>query len=171
MHTAVRTLIDAWDWSYVDFDLAFEGMSYETLHRRLSPNSISIVEIAAHTVYSEASIILRYLLGIPKEAWGDHFWLRDPYGWPPRILETDPHPDLLAMSVDEVRQSWRDHHQRFHRRLESFDLAAGHRFHDEWSEAAPDVETRLRFAAYHVAYHIGQIYTIRQIAGENTPDN
>jgi hypothetical protein len=171
MDEAVRTLVNAWDWSYVDFDMAFEGMSHETLHRRASESQISIAEVAAHTIYSEASIILRYLLDVPKEGWGDHFMLRDPYGWPPRILEVPSDPALLAMSVAEVKGAWRDHHQSFHRQLEPFQLSANHRFVDEWSEAAPDVETRLRFAAYHVAYHIGQIYTLRQVLGENTPDN
>ena len=171
MDPAVRTLIDAWDWSYVDFDMAFEGMSEETLHRRLSPASISIAEIAAHTTYSEASIILRYLLGIPKEDWGGDFMLRDPYGWPPRILESPPLPELLEMGVEEVKSAWMRHHRRFVAQLDSFDLPADHGFADEWSDAAPDVETRLRFAAYHVAYHIGQIYAIRQALGEATPDN
>ena len=171
MDIAVCTLVEAWDWSYVDFDMAFDGMSVETLHRRASPASISIAEMAAHTVYSEASIILRYLLGIPKEEWGDHFMLRDPYGWPPRILESPPRPELLKMSVEEVKQAWMEHHRVFVQRLQNFELPADHRFNDEWSDAAPDVETRLRFAAYHVAYHIGQIYALRQVLGEETPDN
>jgi hypothetical protein len=171
MDARVRTLVDAWDWSYVDFDLAFEGLSVETLHRRPSPVSISIAEIAAHTAYSEASIILRYLLGIPKEEWGEDFMLRDPYGWPPRVMEGPPLPQLLAMSVEEVKGAWIGHHRSFVDRLALFDLSADHRFTDEWADSAPNVETRLRFAAYHVAYHIGQIYAIRQVLGEETPEN
>ncbi len=171
MHPTVATLIRAWDWSFVDLDMAFEGLSLDTLHHRPNQNTISIAEIAAHTVYSEASIILRYLLGVPKEDWGDHLMLRDPYGWPPTILEHPPKPELLAMNPQEVKQSWRDQHQRILTALDGYDKGPDHRFQDEWSEAAPDVETRLRFAAYHVAYHIGQIYTIRHILGEDTPDN
>ena len=165
MHPITAALVRAWDWSYVDFEQAFEGMSLETLHCRPNGRIISIAEIAAHTVYSEASIVLRYLLGVPKEGWGEDIMLKDPYGWPPSILEGPPSSALLRMGVEDVRQAWLGHHRRFVSALEGFDLPPGHRFEDEWSPAAPDVETRLRFAAYHVAYHIGQIYTTRHLLG------
>jgi hypothetical protein len=171
MDPVVQTLIRAWDWSYVDVDMAFDGLSDEVLHRRPNHHIPSIAEMVAHTAYSEASIILRYLLGIPKEEWPGHFMLRDPYGWPPRLLAEDPKPELLALSAQEVKAAWLNHHRRFRDAMEGFALPASTRFTDEWSEAAPDVETRLRFAAYHVGYHVAQIYSNRHFFGDETPDN
>ena len=171
MDIAVETLIRAWDWSYVDVDMAFEGLTSEVLHRRPNDRIPSIAEMTAHTAYSEASIILRYLLGIPKEEWPEHLMLRDPYGWPPRILAEPPRAELLALSAEEVKGAWLEHHRHFIKAMDAFPLSLEHRFSDEWSEAAPDVETRLRFAAYHVGYHVAQIYSNRHFFGDDTPDN
>ena len=32
-------------------------------------------------------------------------------------------------------------------------------------------EHLLQYAAFHVSYHTGQIYTVRHLLGEHTPDN
>jgi hypothetical protein len=171
MDSVVSTLIRAWHWSYVDVDMAFEGLSPEVLHRRPNDRIASIAEIVAHTAYSEASIVLRYLLGVPKADWPDHVMLRDPYGWPPRILAELPKRELVAMTPEEVMASWLQHHDYFLSAMADFSVPHDHRFTDEWSEAAPDVETRLRFAAYHVGYHVAQIYSNRHFFGDDTPDN
>lgn len=171
MDLKVKTLVDAWHWSYLDVEMAFDGMSHRTLHQRPHAQVPSVAEMVAHTVYSEASIVLRYLLGIPKGQWGDDPMLREPYGWPPRIL-AEPSPGwLLELDPPAVKERWLAQHARFLGAMSEFALAPDHRFDDEWTEAAPDVETRLRFAAYHVAYHVAQIYSNRHFLGEETPDN
>lgn len=167
----MRTLIDAWHWSYVDFDMIFDGLSREHLHARPGPGAISIGEMCAHLLRSEASIVLRYLFGEPAELWEDHFMLRAPYGWPPDILLAPVDSRLAAMEVDEVRRMVLDRHERLYQRAFSLALPLDHRFQDDWSGPAPTVEVRLRFAAYHVGYHAGQMYQNRHLLGDSTPDN
>ena len=167
----MRELIEAWHWSYVDFDMIFEGLSQEHLHRRPGPGSLSISEMCAHLLRSEASIILRYLFGMPAEEWEDLFMLRAPYGWPPDILAAPIDRRLLELTPDEVKMLVYDRHERLYQRCFSLALPLNHRFDDDWSGPAPTVETRLRFAAYHVAYHAGQMYQNRHLLGDVTPDN
>jgi len=168
---AKRALIEAWHWSYVDFDMVFEGLSQDHLHVRPGPGTISISEMCAHLLRSEASIVLRYLFGEPAEFWEDHFMLKAPYGWPPDILEAPIDPRLQAMTVEETKLMVYDRHERIYQRAFTLDLPLDHKFDDEWSTPAPTVEVRLRFAAYHVAYHAGQMYQNRHLLGNPTPDN
>ena len=39
------------------------------------------------------------------------------------------------------------------------------------NEQTRQVNSMLTYAAIHVAYHVGQIYTVRHLLGETTPDN
>lgn len=167
----MRELIEAWHWSYVDFDMIFEGLAEKHLHARPGPGALSISEGCAHLMRSEASIILRYLFGEPPELWEDHFMLKAPYGWPPDILMAPVDLRLREMTAKEIRLMVLDRHERLYQRSSSLDLPLDHRFEDDWSGPAPTVEVRLRFAAYHVAYHAGQMYEARHLLGETTPDN
>lgn len=171
MDPVVDALIEAWDWSYVDVEGALRNLDDAKVHVRPSRELISISEQIAHVMRSEGSIICRYLLGQAGPEWADEFYVQAPYGWPPDILLKPVSPKLAALGVGDLKALWMERHQRNLQLARTLELPAKHRFTDEWSGPAPDVQTRLRFAAYHVGYHVGQIYQIRHLLGDSTPDN
>lgn len=163
-------LIESWHWMYFETDLVFGGLSEENLHRRPGPGLMAISEHAAHVARSEASIVDRYLFGRDPEAWADCLFRRPEFGWPPTLLEQPVHPDLARMSVREVMEEYLGQHARCYELAHKLELPVEHLFEDDW-ERCRTVRDRLRIAAYHVAYHAGQIYATRHMLGEETPDN
>jgi len=170
MDPEVRTLVEAWHWMYFEVDLVFEGIQPENLHRRPSPNLLSVSEHCAHLVRSEASIVERYLFGRPPEQWADSLMRRTVFGWPPTMLESPVEPELARLNLAEVKDGLMHEHGRCLQAARSLALPVGHRFEDDWARC-PTVADRLRIAAYHVAYHMGQIYSARHMLGEETPEN
>lgn len=171
MHPTVQTLIDAWNWSYIDMADALDEIAPEHLHLRPSPDLICISEQIAHLMRSESSIIGRYIFNEPESVWAANFLTQPPYGWPPDILLAPVDPRLKSLSQADLKQHLDANHQRLLEKAQTLDLPPGHPFQDDWSGPAPTLEVRLRFAAYHVAYHVGQIYQTRHLLGEITPDN
>lgn len=170
MDTEVRSLVEAWHWMYFEVDLVFEGVRPENLHRRPGPDLLSISEHCAHLVRSEASIVERYLFGRPPEEWADTLMRRAVFGWPPTMLESPVEADLARLTLAEVKDGLIREHERCLRAAQSLTLPAEHRFDDDWARCTT-VADRLRIAAYHVAYHMGQICSARHMLGEETPEN
>lgn len=170
MEPEVRHLIEAWHWMYFETDLVLGGIRPENLHRRPGPGLLSISEHLAHVARSEGSIIRRYLLGEPDEDWQTSVLTRDVFGWPPTMLESPVEPDLAQMTLQAVTEEYLRLHQGCYEAAQTLILPAEHRFDDAWNRVVT-VRDRLRIAAYHVAYHCGQIYSVRHILGEETPEN
>ncbi len=170
MDPEVRSLVEAWNWMYFEVDLVFDGIQAENLHRRPASNLISISEHCAHLVRSEASIVERYLFGRPPEQWADSLMRRAVFGWPPTMLESPVETDLALLTLAEVKDSLVREHERCLRSAQALALPASHQFDDDWTRCRT-VADRLRIAAYHVAYHMGQIYSARHMLGEETPEN
>lgn len=163
MQSEVATLVEAWHWMYFETDLMFDDLHPVNLHRRPTPKLLSVSEHCAHLVRSEASIVNRYLFGQPEAEWADTPMRKRLFGWPPTMLESPVDPDLAAMSVAEVKGALLDEHRRCYELAQKLELPAHHVFEDDWD--------RCRIAAYHVGYHMGQIYTARHLLGEETPEN
>lgn len=170
MDSEVRTLVEAWHWMYFETDLAFGGLSEENLHRRPAPGLLSVSENVAHVARSEASIVYRYLFGRPPEEWSDGLFRGAQFGWPPTMLEGPVSPELARLSVAEVMGEYLRQHERCYAMAGELELPASHVFEDDWDRIRT-VRDRLRIAAYHVAYHTGQIYSARHALGEDTPEN
>ncbi len=170
MEAEVRHLVEAWHWMYFETDLAFGGLSPQNLHRRPGPGLLAISEHVAHVVRSEASIINRGLFGQSPRQWEDCLLRQPEFGWPPTMLEGPINPELERMSVDEVMDAYLRQHSRCYELAQTCHLSPDHVFKDHW-ERCTTVRDRLRIAAYHVAYHTGQIYSARHLLGEETPEN
>lgn len=155
---------------YFETDLMFEGLRPENLHRRPASNLLSISEHCAHLVRSEASIVNRYLFGQLEAEWADTPMRKRLFGWPPTMLESPVDSELLRMSIHEVRAALLAEHDRCYDLAQKLELPAEHVFDDDWARC-PTVGDRLKIAAYHVGYHMGQIYTVRHLLGEETPEN
>ena len=170
MQPEVATLVESWHWMYFEVDLMFEGLRPENLHRRPAPTLLAVSEHCAHLVRSEASIVHRYLFGQAEADWADSIMRKRLFGWPPTMLESPVDPELASMSIQEVKGALLQEHERCLNLAQKLELPATHVFNDDW-ERCPTVGDRLRIAAYHVGYHMGQIYTARHLLGEETPEN
>lgn len=170
MDQEVRNLIEAWHWMYFETDLVLGGIKDEHLHLRPGANLIAISEHLAHVARSEASIICRYLAGQQDAEWQTSVLTKDIFGWPPTMLEQPIDPDLAAMGLSEIAAEYLNLHERCYQVALTLDLSPDHVFDDAW-ERVTTVRDRLRIAAYHVAYHAGQIYSVRHMLGEDTPEN
>ena len=170
MEPEVSHLIEAWHWMYFETDLLFEGLAEENLHRRPNANLLAISEHLAHVARSEASIVNRYLFGQQPDQWADCLFRKAEFGWPPTMLERPVDEVLSQMSVEDVMQEYLRQHERCYQLAVTLALPADTVFDDEWDRCRT-VRDRLRIAAYHVAYHAGQVYSVRHALGEDTPEN
>lgn len=170
MDSEVSHLVEAWHWMYFETDLLFGGLSEANLHRRPAPGLLCVSEHIAHLARSEASIVNRYMFGQSRESLDDCLFRRPEFGWPPTMVEGPVNPELARLTAAEVKSEFLRQHERCYSLAQTITLPADHRFDDDWARVTT-VRDRLRIAAYHVAYHAGQIYTARHLLGEETPEN
>jgi hypothetical protein len=170
MDPEVFHLVEAWHWMYFETDLLFEGLSESNLHRRPTPALLAVSEPIAHVTRSEASIVYWYLFGQPRESLDDCLFRRPEFGWPPTMVESEVNLELAQMTVLEVTDEYLRQHARRYSLAQTIALPADYRFDDDWPRVAT-LRDRLRIAAYHVAYYAGQIYSVRHLLGEETPEN
>ena len=164
--------LDALDLCYLEVTEVFKGLADEHVWSRPAPGLLSVGELAGHVAYWEA---VRF--GGEAE---DGSSTRDlttckiasplldaRFSYYSTTLVTLPSSAHLAMSAEEVRN----------------DLL---RVHKEAMESLkgrnPDLESKapywhstyrelLKYVAFHSAYHTGQMYSVRHLLGEETPDN
>lgn len=163
-------LVEAWHWMYFETDLVLGGIHPDHLHQRPAANLVSISEHLAHVARSEASIIFRYLLGQEPKDWPESPLFHERYGWPPTMLECEINAELAAFSLNDLAEEYARCHDLCYQAARQITAPADHSFSDAWDRVTT-VGDRLRIAAYHVAYHHGQIYTVRHLLGEETPEN
>ncbi len=171
--TMLEAYLNVLDLGYFEVREVFHGLADENVWRRPAEGLLSIGEMAGHVAYWEA---LKFA--------GD--------------ATEKPLPDL---SKCRVGSPLIDHRFRYystnladHPSERQLQLTASEacaellRVHDEsisyFKLLNPDLESSppgwppqytyshlLQYAAFHVSYHIGQMYTARHLLGERTPDN
>lgn len=169
----VEAYLELLELGYFEVTCAFEGLADEHVWKRPAEGVLSIGELAGHHAYAEAT----RLAGEPGEyahrepvRCSIESPLVDPrFDYYPHTLATSPTQAQRAMTAEQVCQELLRVHTEavaaFRARnpdLES--LVPG------WS---PNFTYRefLKYAGFHLAYHTGQMYTVRHLLGEETPDN
>lgn len=166
------TYLDILNESYFEASEAFRGLRDENVWKRPAETLLSIGEIAGHMAYWEAV----KFAGNPdsKEVDVAECKVKSPlvdrrFRYYPTTLQEPPTPELLSMTAEQVGSDL----QRVHTE------AMVH-----FRQLNPDLDSQpsgwmtgntyrayLRYAIIHVSYHVGEIYTIRHLLGETTPDN
>jgi uncharacterized damage-inducible protein DinB len=134
----------------------FKGLSDEDVWVRPHPRLLSIGELAAHVAYGEVQSILGEFES-PLFAKAATYY--------PKILAEPVTVDLGAEALyAEVKRL----HEacKAHVLTEQPDLAgkSPHRTGWTWSYI-------LEYGAFHIAYHLGQMYSARHLLGHETEDN
>ncbi|BCM93615.1 hypothetical protein IAD21_05506 [Abditibacteriota bacterium] len=163
-----ETCLKLLDLGYYELKFAFVGLEDENVWKRPAPELLSVGELAGHLAYWEA---------VRLAGEGDDLskcLIRSPliaqqFRYHTTTLATTPseqHPMMTAKQV--CNELLRVHKE-----------AVAH-----FKEVNPDPATRipgcptgfnygeyLEYAVFHIAYHTGQMYSVRHLLGEETPDN
>jgi hypothetical protein len=155
--TAQDALVKALDSAHWELGESFKGLGDDDVWRRVDPKLLSIGELAAHMAYGEINNLGQGAIESPlfNKSMRYYFYaVEDPYT-----------ADFGAAALyDEV--------QRVHGLAKQAFLNLGLGL-EAVNPARPDwtVAQTWEYMAFHVAYHTGQIYSVRHLMGHETEDN
>lgn len=166
------TYLSQLDLCYFEITEAFKGLQDEHVWVRPAPALLSVGELAGHIAYWEA---VRF--GGDSEDGGSlrdlsnckiSSPLLDPrFGYYTKTVELAAREWLPTLKGEEVlREVTRVHDEAMvflKARNPDLDNPAPH-WHSSYAEL-------LKYVAFHIAYHTGQMYSVRHLLGEETPDN
>lgn len=162
---------------YSEVKEAFAGLADENVWKRPAKDLLSVGELAGHIAYWEAVRLAgesgEPLFGVPQ-ADLEKCRVRSPlidtrFEYHTTTRGTPPSEQHLAMTAEQVcRELVRVHEE----------AAADFTARDPDPASCPpgwppgsSYGELLRYLAFHIAYHTGQMYTVRHLLGEKTPDN
>jgi hypothetical protein len=163
---------------YYEVQFAFEGLLDEHVWKRPVEGLLSVGEIAGHIAHWEAlrlagDVGLSDEAGAPPPDLAPHA-VRSPlidvrFSYYPRNLETPPSEQHLSMTSEQVYKELVRVHEEAVAIFKARNPALG-----SVPPGSPPNATYgelLKYLAFHIAYHTGQMYTVRHLLGEQTPDN
>ncbi len=160
------------DLCYFEVTEAFKGLADEHVWERPDGGLLSVGELAGHIAYWEAvrfagegedGSCLRDLSNCKVRS-----PLLDPrFAYYTTTIAASPLEEHLAMTGEQVLRELQHVHEQAMANLVArnpeLDSKAPH-----WHSSYDDL---LRYVAFHIAYHTGQMYSVRHLLGEKTPDN
>lgn len=170
----LEAYLEQLDLGFFEIGVAFEGLADAHVWIRPAEELLAIGELAGHIAYWEG---IR-LAGERQPGW--------PQAEPPRCKVSSPlidnrfqyHSTTISAPPSEEHQAMTASHVR----------AELLRVHEEsvacFRALSPDLDSvvpgwpsewtyreSLKYLAFHVAYHCGQIYSARHLLGDQPPDN
>jgi hypothetical protein len=167
----VEAYLQILEEGYYEVTFAFGGLADEHVWKRPSERLLSIGEIAGHIAYWEAVKFAGEGGDPPDPA---KCRVKSPlvdarFRYYTTSLQTTPSTELLAMTATDVCQELLRVHKEAMADFKSRDVDI-----DTSPPGWPPGRTYrmfLTYAAFHVAYHTGQMYTLRHLLEELPPDN
>lgn len=151
-------IVKALDAAHWELSEAFKGMPDEDVWKRPDPRLLSVGELAAHVAYWEArSIIGEGGIDSPLIVEAARYY-----------TSNSKEPFELPMGAEQVFGEVK----RVHEAAKAAFLANPHDSEepnpnrDDWSWG-----WTLEYQAFHVAYHTGQMYSVRHLLGHQPVDN
>jgi len=172
--TAFAPYLAMFEEYYFEVGEAFKDLSDDKVWVRPAEGLLSVGELAGHVAYWEA---VRYAGSGQVGSWQPDLGtcrIKSPlvqkhfhyYGH----TLADPLPDdVKAMTAAEVHQELGRVHQESMKSL----LASGAGLDDQvpgWPDSSK-VKNFITYSLFHISYHTGQMYTVRHLLGDVTPDN
>ena len=169
----VEAYLEALELGYYEVTFAFEGLADENVWKRPAEGLLSVGELAGHIAYWEA-VRLAGEGGEPPEPDLARCRVSSPlidhrFGYYPRTIATPPSDQHRAMTAEQVckellrvHEEAVAHFKALNPNLDS--TPPGYPQHYNYGHF-------LRYATFHVAYHTGQMFSVRHLLGEQTPDN
>jgi hypothetical protein len=168
------THLKALDLCYFEVTEAFKGLADEHVWQRPHPKLLSVGELAGHIAYWEA---VRFA-GEAEDGSSSRDLstckvisplLDSQFAYYTKTIETTPSEKHRAMTANQVCTELLRIHREAMDRLKALspDMAGKA---PEWSPKS-NYDELLRYVVFHIAYHTGQMYSVRHLLGEETPDN
>lgn len=164
----VEAYLQLIEQGYYEVKFAFEGLADENVWKRPAEGLLSVGELAGHMAYWEAVRLAGEGEDLAKCRVSSPL-IDHRFSYYPTTLATPPSEQHLAMTAEQVCQEL----LRAHEEAVAYFKAQN-----------PDPDTRipgcptgftygeyLKYAGFHIAYHTGQMYSVRHLLGEETPDN
>jgi uncharacterized damage-inducible protein DinB len=151
---------------YYEISFALQGIEDHNVWKRPTENHPSIGEIVGHIAYWEA---IRLAPAEEGQSQIQSLLIDPRFRYYPTILTTAPTDQHCSLTAEQIY----DELQRIHKEV----IAHFHTLNPDLDSMIPDgsqtftYREYLKYASFHIAYHTGQIYTIRHFLGEETPDN
>ncbi len=164
----IEAYIKLLDQGYYELQFALEGMAADKVWVRPAPNLLSVGELAGHIAYWEAVRLAGEGTDLDKCS------IKSPlvdsrFMYYPHTVPEAPGPEHLALTAVDVHAEVLRVHQEA--------MAAFRALAPDPDSPIPGCPTGftysqyLEYACFHIAYHIGQMYSVRHLFGEETPDN
>jgi hypothetical protein len=161
---------------YYEVKFAFEGLADENVWKRPAPGLLSVGELAGHIAYWEAVRLAGEGGDLAEHITPDLTKCRvssplidHRFAYYPKTITTPPSEQHQTMTAEQVCNELLRVHEE----------AVAH-----FKALNPDPESNppgwssdwtyrsfLEYLTFHIAYHTGQMYSVRHLLGENTPDN
>lgn len=169
----IDACLELYELNFYEMQFAFEGLADENVWKRPAPDLLSVGELAGH-VALWFTIRLSDQCGQKKPDW-EKLPVKSPiiddrFSYYPTNLPLSPAEHHLKMTADEiykellrVHREAVAHFKAWNPDLDSLPPGEGSygQTYREW----------LKYQTFHIAYHIGQMYSVRHLLGETTPDN
>ena len=153
---------------YYEVKFAFEGLADDNIWKRPAPGLLSVGELAGHIAYWEA-VKLAGEGEDPAKCRVSSLLIDLRFSYYPTTKVTPPSEEHLAMTAEQVCREL----LRVHAEAVAHFKALNPNLESSAPGWPPDHTYGffLEYAVFHVAYHTGQMYSVRHLLGEQTPDN
>jgi hypothetical protein len=169
----MEAYLEALELGYYEVQFAFEGLADENVWKRPADGLLSVGELAGHIAYW---IAVRFAGEGGDASRPDLTACRissplidHRFAYHPTTITAPPSEQHLAMTAEQV----------YGELVRVYEESVAH-----FKTRDPDLNSTppgyppeytyrelLKYAAFHVAYHTGQMYSARHLLGEETPDN
>ncbi len=163
----LQQLVDAWEESHRELQIALEGLPNKDVWVRAAPSLLSVGELAGHIAFGEAALATKpwnaearkgeIPIKSPLVDFRFHYYpssVHDPVDLGLGAIQIAEELALVHAQAKEIVSGLNP---------QPSDLANG-------SDRAT-WENVLQYMGFHVAYHTGQVYTVRHLLGHETEDN
>lgn len=166
------TYLEFLELAYFEVKFAFEGLANANVWKRPAEGLLSVGELAGHIAYWEAVRLAGDCVGPepdPAKCRVSSPLIAPRFRYYSTTLATPPSEQHLAMTAEQVCGELVRVHEETIGHLKALNPAAesalpGYPPNHTYAEY-------LKYAAFHVSYHTGQMYSVRHLLGEETPDN
>ncbi len=168
----LATYLEMLDLCYFEVSEAFKGLADENVWRRPSERILSVGELAGHIAYGEA---VRFAGSEPDGSSAKDLStckimspiLDARFAYYTTTTETVATAEQLALGANGVFDELK--------RIHAESVAALVARNPDLSQPAPHwgstYRELMKYLVFHISYHTGQMYTVRHLLGEETPDN
>jgi hypothetical protein len=150
-------MVKAWGVAHWEMGEAFKGLPDEDVWKRADPRLLSVGELAAHVAYWEAQSFMGEGFDNPLVVSAARYY-----------TSNAGEPFTLPMGAEQVYAEVMKVHEAakasFAANPHDSEEPNGNR--EGWSWGMT-----LEYQAFHVAYHTGQMYSVRHLLGHQTVDN